>query len=167
MECLVVAALVLVPAVLDALCDAVGIRQILLRKVIDLRIHDARSEVLDDAVAAHEEVLEEVAVRCTRERLLGEHAEGEHALFREASARGVALLDVEMSDGEHVGEIVVVHHVACLIDRAVDDREARCIDRRVAVLHRDGAWHAAKHIVRMRVLSAEDDVRNDEILLLV
>ena len=86
MECLVVAALVLVPAVLDALCDAVGLRQILLRKVVDLRIHDARSEVLDDAVAAYEEVLEEVAVRCTGERLLGEHTEGEHALFREAAA---------------------------------------------------------------------------------
>ena len=167
MECLVVAALVLVPAVLDALCDAVGLRQILLRKVVDLRIHDARSEVLDDAVAAYEEVLEEVAVRCTGERLLGEHTEGEHALFREAAARGVALLDVEMSDGEHVGEIVVVHHVACLIDRAVDDREARSVDRRVAVLHRDGAGHAAEHIVRMRVLAAEDDVRDDEILLLV
>ena len=60
---------------LDALADALRIIEILHLEVIDLRLHDAAGKVLDDAVAAHEQRAEEVAVRGSAERFLGEHAE--------------------------------------------------------------------------------------------
>ncbi len=156
-----------VPGVLDTLGEYHGIGDVLRRDLREFRALRAALEVLDDAVAAHEEVVKEIAVRRALVRLERIGAVGEHALAREPAAVDAARLDVGRPDGEEVRQVVVVDERAAHVDRAVDDGEARRVHGRVAVRHGNGARHAADDIVRMRILAAEDDVRRHELALLV
>ena len=156
-----------IPGVFDALGEDCGICDVLRRDFREFRAFRAALEVLDDAVAAHEQIIEEITVRRALVRLERIGAVGEHALAREAAAVDAARLDVGRADGEQIRQIVVVDERAAHVDRAVDDGETRRVHGRVAVRHGDGARHAADDIVRMRVLAAEDDVRRHELALLV
>ena len=53
------------------------------------------------------------------------------------------------------------------MDRMVDDVETRRIDRCVAVIHRNRTGNTAHDKVWVRVFSAKDDLRNDELTMLV
>ena len=158
---------VVVPRMDDALGEALRIVDVLGRDLRELRIRRTGLEVLDDTVAADQEVVEEIAVRRARRRLDWIRAIREHTRACEAAAVDTARLDVRGADGDEVGDIVIVDERAAEIDGAVDDAEARGVHRRVAVRHGDGARHAADDIVRMRVLAAEDDMRRHEFALLV
>ena len=152
---------------LDAFCEDFRLREIFCVDLIDLRCINALAEVLDNAVRADQQVLEEVAVRRAGERLDRIGAVTEHALLGESAAVDAASLDVGGADCEDIGDVEVVDERATEVDGAVDDAEAGRVDRRVTILERDGARHAADAVMRMRVLAAEDDLRRDKIAVLV
>ena len=158
---------VLVPRVLDAFREDFRLREVFGIDLVDLSRIEALAEVFDNAVAADEQVLEEVAVCRAGERLDRIGAVAEHALLGESAAVDAASLDVSGADCEDIGDVVVVDECAAEVDRAVDDAEAGRVDRCIAILERDGARHAADAVMRMRVLAAEDDLRRDEIAVLV
>ena len=167
MQFVAVALLIRIPGVLDALSEHGRIRHVVAVDFRELRIGHALTEVLNHTVAADEQILEEVAVARAGERLDGIGTIGENALLRHAAAIDAAGLDIGRTNGQQVGDIVVIDQRAAQVDGTIHDVEAGRVDRRIAIVQRDGARHTADNIMRMRVLATEDDVRRHELALLV
>ena len=99
--------------------------------------------------------------------LHGIGAVGQDTGLGKAAAIHATGLHIGRPDGEKIRQIVIVRKGAPHVDGPVNNAQPRRIDGRIAILQGNGAWHAAYHIVGVRVLPSEHHMGCHQLALLV
>ena len=126
---------VLVPGVAHAFPEYFGMGEIF---GLDLREPCFRrpgGKIFHHPVAAHQERLEEIAVRRPRESFQRIRAKAQDPRLRQPAAVRVASLNVRGADGQEIRQIIRIDQRPRQVDRPVHNSEARRIDGRIAVVH--------------------------------
>ncbi len=141
------AALIVVPGVVDEFLDAGGILRVHL-------VHAGKVAVEDDAAGELEAA--DVGEAVGRQVTVAE------VVLHAAADRGP--VEVRRGDGEEIGDVDLFDEPLGLLEETADHREPLGIEG-VGLLDVDGAGDAAHEIVRVRVLAAKDRVDLDDLLL--
>ena len=157
---------ILIPSVVNAFRNIFR-RNIFCRYLRELRSCEALAEVFNYTVAANEEVLEETAIAGARVAFNRICTITKHAGLSHAAAINPAGFHISGTNGQQVRQIIIVYQRAAHVDGSVYDFQTCRIHRSIAVLQGNGAGHTAHHIMRMRILAAEDNMRRNQLALLI